>query len=258
MATLQELNHQQMDEAIRAGTERNVPATVTIQAEESWRNLQSRLMALRDEHLLVGVPSGDAPRGAQSFNPADKIGMSFKLKHHKHIFTATVAGLAPGEEDGASEPLLSLCWPTRMYRLQRRAFLRVDVPENRIVRAAFWFGGSRAEPAGTSPERPVWSGRVSNLSAGGFQLAVPNGVEQVLDVGDTVGVRLVFGTGRDTVHADAQFRHIQSNDEETLAGFQFLGLGHSAAGRQALHVIMTKVSQFQRLQNPRARHRGAS
>ena len=258
MATLQELNHQQMNEAIRAGAERNVPATVTIRADESWRNLQSRLITLRDEHLLITMPRGDTGRWSHSFSPADKIGLSFKLKHHKHIFSATVAGTA--HDDGAepSEPMLSLCWPTRMHRLQRRVFLRVDVPENRIVRASFWLGGSEAEPAGTSPDRPVWSGRVSNLSAGGFQVFTDPEAARALEVGEPLGVRLVFGAGRDTVYADAQFRHVEHRGEQTLAGFQFLGLAHSSKGRQALQVITTKVSQFQKIQNPRARRSGAS
>jgi c-di-GMP-binding flagellar brake protein YcgR len=258
MATLQELTHRQINEAIQAATERNVPATVTIRAGQSWANLHSRLMALRDEHVLIAKPSSDDGPSRPEFHPADKIGLSFKLKHHKHIFTATVAGTERLGVDEQAEPLLSLCWPTRMHRLQRRAFLRVDVPPNRIIRASFWLGGWQAEPAGTSPDRPVWSGRVSNLSAGGFQLVASHHVTRSVEVGETVGLRLAFGAGRNTVYADAQLRHMAAADDEALIGFQFLGLAQTREGRQALHVISAQVAELQRLQNPRARRRGAS
>jgi len=258
MATLQELSHRQINEAIQAATERNVPATVTIRAGESWANLRSRLMALRDEHVLIAMPSSDDAPSQRDFCPADKIGLSFKLKHHKHIFTATVAGTERPDADKQADPLLSLCWPTRMHRLQRRAFLRVDVPPNQIIRASFWLGGCQAEPAGTSPDRPVWSGRVSNLSAGGFQLLASHDVTQSVEVGETVGLRLVFGTGGNTVYADAQLRHVEDAGDQARMGFQFLGLAHSPKGRQALQVISAKVAELQRLQNPRGRRRGAS
>lgn len=258
MPTLQELSLQQIDEAIRGGTERNVPATVTVRTGETWTNLHTRLMALRNEHVLVAMPSTDGGQSGREFLPADKIGMSFKLKHHKHIFTATVAGTDSVDEGDEAEPLLSLCWPTRMHRLQRRVFHRVEVPPNRIIRASFWLGGCRAEPAGTSADRPVWSGRVSNLSAGGLQIVAPRSPAELLEVGETVGIRLVFGAGSNTVYADAQFRHAEPADNHALMGFQFLGLAHSSKGRQALQVISAKVGELQRLQSPRAHRRGAS
>ena len=259
MATLQELTHQQINEAIEAGTQRTVPATVTIRAGKSWANLHSRMLALKDDHLLIAAPLPHEGQPVREFRPADKVGLSFKLKHHKHVFTATVASVdrvRVGDQDDA--PVLTLCFPTRMHRLQRRAFLRVDVPPNRIVRASFWLGGCQAEPAGTSPQQPVWAGRVSNISAGGFQIVTQDQPLELLEIGEVIGVRLAFGAGEQTVYADALFRHIIEDDGDLLLGFQFLALAHSRQGRQALQVISTRVSEFQREANGAPRRRGAS
>ena len=259
MATLQELTHEQINDAIEAGTQRSVPATVTVRAGQSWANLHSRMVALRDDHLLIAAPRPHDGQPVREFHPADKVGLSFKLKHHKHVFTATVVGVdraRVGDQDDA--PVLTLCFPTRMHRLQRRAFLRVDVPRNRIVRASFWLGGCEAEPAGTSPRQPVWAGRVSNISAGGFQVLTQDQPLTLLGVGDVVGVRLAFGTGDQTVYADALFRHIIEDGDDLLLGFQFLALAHSRQGRRTLRVISSRVGEFQRESNSGSRRRGAS
>ena len=91
--------------------------------------------------------------------------------------------------------MLVICRPSRMQRLQRRAYIRAEVPPNRIVRASFWLGGRTAEPTGGSPTTPVWSGRVVNLSAGGFQLHTDAAAASDVEIGDAVGVRVVFGMG---------------------------------------------------------------
>jgi len=257
MATLQELGNRQINQVIRSAVERQVPATATLRSNGGWLNLHSRFLAIRGEHLLIALPAAEGDTGPRVFAPADKINLSFKLKHHKHLFTATVVAtefFADGGQDGMQ--VLCICWPTRMQRLQRRVFLRVAVPPNRIVRCSFWLGGCEAEPAGTSPDRPVWSGRVTNLSAGGFQMVTTPDPLELLDVGDTVGVRLVFGAGHSAVFADAQFRHGDIQDGHGVLGFQFLGLAQSEGGRQALDVLAAKVSEFQRMEEHAASRRG--
>ena len=183
---------------------------------------------------------------AWSFQPADKAGVSFKLKHHKHIFTVTVACMedAPGD-GGGTVRTLQVCSPTKMHRMQRRAFLRAPVPANRVVRVSYWLGGCDAEPASGGAE-PVWSGRVEDISAGGFQIISTDGASEAMEAGDTVGVRVSFGAGEETAYADAQFRHHMEGDGQVHLGFQFVGLAQSPQGRRTLQHIGNKVSQFQR------------
>ncbi len=247
MATLQHLTIQQIDDVLQAAVERHIPATITVRGENgTWSNLRSRLVALQAEHIHLEMPEGPDGRPF-GLRPADKAGVSFKFKHHKHIFTGTVAGTEEGHlADGTAAVVLSVCCPTKMHRMQRRAFLRADVPPNRVVRASFWLGGRDAEPAGTGPGKPVWSGRVANISAGGFQVACEADAADVLDVGETVGVRVHFGVGEEAVYADAQFRHAQAIEGKLHLGFQFVGLAQSAEGRDALQSISVKAAQFQR------------
>jgi c-di-GMP-binding flagellar brake protein YcgR len=242
MSSIQELSNQQMDEAVAEAVDRRVPVVVTVQKGRTWQIIPARALALRDLHLLLELSSagGAAP---WEFAPAEKVGVSFKLKHHKHIFTATVVGLEEGKAGG----VLAVCRPSRMQRLQRRAYIRAEVPANRIVRASFWLGGQTAEPTGASPTTPVWSGRVVNISAGGFQLHVDTAAAGDVEIGDMVGVRIVFGMGEQAVYADAEVRHIEPLGPKAMVGFRFLGLDQTHDGRGGLQIIATKVAEYERL-----------
>ena len=101
------------------------------------------------------------------FVPAEKLGVSFKLKHHEHYFTATVAGVQDFALDGGgTTKVLAVCLPARMQRLQRRVFHRVDVPGNRSCGPPTgWAPAAAAQRR--SDATPVWSGRVVNVAPAG-------------------------------------------------------------------------------------------
>ena len=241
MSAIQELTNQQVDEVLAVAVDRRVPVTLTAQRGRSWQVSAARALARRDEHLLLELaadPQGQVGR----FIPAENIGVSFKMKHHKHIFTATVVAM----EQGPAGEVLVVCRPSRMQRLQRRAYVRAVVPLNRIVRASFWLGGRNAEPTGGSPSTPVWSGRVVNISVGGFQLHVEAAAIQDVESGDTVGVRIVFGMGEQSIYADAEVRHAESVGSRAMIGFRFAGLDQTHEGRAAMQLIAAKVAEYER------------
>jgi len=219
-----------------------------VRKEGHWCNLQARLLAADDRYVWFEVPPVDDPSREHHFIPNESVALSFKLKHHKYLFTSRVVAVERQQQgEGPSAWLVQVARPDRLQRLSRRTFERVDVPENRIVRASFWPGGRDAEPAGGEHSGPVFMGNVLNISAGGFSVRTARDAEQLFEVGYMVGVRLVFGTGEQTVYADAQCRHITPEGDTVVLGFQFVGLGYTAAGREALRTIGSKVSEFQRM-----------
>lgn len=246
MATLRDLTIAQIDEAIAGATDRRLPLTLTIPSGRSWQILHSRFVALREGHLLIEMPIADDGQ-PHELKAADCVGVSFKFKHHKHVFSATVAGSETLRlDDGTEAQVLSLCSPTGMKRLQRRAFTRAAVPAGRIVRASFWTGGLQAEPHQSSLQNPVWSGRVINISAGGMLVSCEPAVAQVLDPGETVGMHISLGVGEEAVSCDAQFRHLEATADEALVGFRFVGLEQTPQGQKAMQQISSWTARFKR------------
>ncbi len=247
MAVIRDLTSTQIDEALAGATERHLPVTLTIRVDDNWRILYSRCLRLQDEHLLIESPKAEGEHPPHEFKPADRVGVSFKFKHHKHIFSATVAGTEKLRlDDGTEADALSLCVPTQMKRLQRRAFTRAAVPPGRIVRAAFWTGGLQAEPRRSSVETPVWSAKVVNISAGGVQVLCEPTVAQVLDAGEIVGMHISFGVSEEAVSCDAQFRHLEDIGGGVLLGFQFVGMDQTPKGREGMQQISSWTGRFER------------
>lgn len=245
MAAIQELDNRQMAEALHAAVDKHVPLTVMVRRDDIWLNLRSRFVGLQEGRLLVEPPSPAPGMSPSDLSAGERIGLSFKLKHHKHLFSSTVVGPGAGEGESPGQVLI-VHSPSEMQRLQRRAFLRVDVPKGRIVRAEFWLGGRKGEPVSTSLDRPRWSGRVTNISAGGLRVEAEADPTEILETGDVVGLRLVFGPGEATVYADAQCRHAQARDGKSVMGFQLLGLTETPEGKEALQTILDRVSGFAR------------
>ncbi|MFP3938305.1 MAG: flagellar brake protein [Phycisphaerae bacterium] len=245
MPTLKDLAIDEISEAFGAAAEKDIPVTLTVRDHERWATHRSRFVAIGDTHLVIQMPIPGEGVPVHEFVPAEKAGLSFKLRHHKYICTVTVVGQI-GDCDESGDPALRLCWPTWMQKMQRRAFQRAEVPQGRFARAAFWAGSGDDEPTNEGPERPVWTGRIKNISAGGFQMITDHAVADAVEMGEPVGVRLSFGTARSSIYVDAQVRHIAPADSGALVGFQFVGLGQTDQGRHVLQEISSAVSDFQR------------
>lgn len=248
MVALQELQVSEIDQVLQSALERQIPVTVTLLENGHWVNQYTRLVEIGPQRVLIEMPVAAAAGQQHEFSPADKIGLSFKLKHHKYIVSGTVAGRQRHcGLDGVERGVLSVCKPSRMHRLQRRLYIRAVVPDGIIARASLWLGGREAEPAGVTPQTPVWSGRIMNLSLGGIQVTVSDSGVRLLETGDLLGVRMAFGAGQETVFGDLQLRHIAADGDNTILGLQLLGLEQTSDGRKAIAVLGRRITEFQRL-----------
>ncbi len=240
---MQELNMRQIDDAITLAVRKHIPLTLSIN-NGGWVNFHSRFIAIQDTHVLLEPPYTNGEE-SHEFSPAEKVSFSFKLKHHKYLSDARMAGLQEITlEDGSAGKALALCFPMRMQRVQRRSFTRIAVPPGRIVRVSFWAGDKDNEPTSPTDGRPVWSGSVIDLSAGGFCCTVTGDKVPFLKEGQYVGVRIGFGPGQESIYSDAHFRHCDTSGQKNSLGFQFLGLAHTADGREVLRTIGQKMCQF--------------
>jgi len=241
MALLQELSRGQIRQGLSEALRRNTPVNVTCRVDGRWHSLRSRLLALTPDAVWLARPVGRDADGVE-VHAGMELGFSFKLKHHKHIFNLPVDaageyGTAAGEAIGAIRVVV----PPRMQRVQRRAYLRAEVPRNRSILATFRLGGSDGDNG------PTWEGWVTDISAGGFQVRLAHHGAPEMDLGDPVGVAIVAGQEFAPIEAAAQFRQTHVDERGVIHhGFQFVGLNESARGRRTLQRIGQIVCDFQR------------
>ncbi len=246
MSSLRNLEAGQIGEVLASGAEKQLPVVVTVRCGDHWINLPSRLIGLGAGFCWLEMPGPDRAGRPYEFEVTDKIAVSFKLKHYKYLFTASVAEIRHiSRDDIDATEAMCIYIPDKMQRISRRAFERVDVPRNRIVRVSLWQGGRGAEPTSADTDRPVFLGTVTNISAGGFRVKTDTAAGELFEVGDVAGIRIVFGPGDQSFYADAQFRHAAADGDAVQLGFQFVGLGRTHEDLQALEMLSQKVAEFQ-------------
>ena len=246
MGPLQELDESEMSEALAGAVEKQLPVTMTVRRGEAWQTLQSRFMAIRDARLLFEPPTPGRGAAACGLSPAEVIGVNFKYRRHKYIFGTTVIGNWQVPAGEGTVAALALGIPTSMQRIQRRACYRAPVPSDHVVRLSFWLGGAASEPTGALSKRPVWAGRVTDISAGGFQAFVSADVADAVEAGESMGLRITFEQSDETIVTGAHLRHIRPAKDGASLGFQFVSLEVTPEGKAALRLISRIVSEIQR------------
>ena len=257
MPIVEELNARQIAVCLDEAIARQLPVAMSCCIGGHWHNLHTCLLHCTGDSLWLTCPA-DSLTPAVMIGPGVQAGLAFKLRHHKHIFSAGVRAL--GQFGLAGQPVvqaLQVPLPERMQRIQRRAYFRADVPRNRSVLATFWEGPEGPEgssPAGSGPSAGVlgWEGWVENISAGGFQVRLASPLLPDVEIGDVVRVRIELGQEFPLVQAQAQLRHQVSEQPGVVSqGFQFIGLNDSEQGRRTLARVSTIVCHFQRLSEHR-------
>ena len=252
MAIIERLGEPQIVEALGQVVDRATPVALSCRIGTRWLSCHTRILRLAGEKLWLEYPSSDHEL-IPEITVGLSIGLSFKIKHHKHVFSAAVEAMGQFQLVlGAQVRALCVPKPLVMQRIQRRAYHRVDVPRNRSVLATFWRGGLADPPGDSATSGLVWEGWVTNISAGGFQVRTASQGAPPLEVNDIVGVRIDLGQEYEAIQTEAQFRQ-SSRDERgvTLLAFQFVGLNETVGGRETLHRLGRIVCEFQRLQGRR-------
>ncbi|MDY7010903.1 MAG: PilZ domain-containing protein [Planctomycetota bacterium] len=249
MPLIQELDRSQIDMCLSEAVRRQVPVSMTCRIRGVWYNLRSGIIRQSCDKLWLKFPANqaDTAEDRPEITEGLMLGLTFKLGHHKHIFNTPIKAVCPIATD-SGESLIAVCVPvpSNIQRVQRRAYCRVDVPPNRSVLATFWYGGQNGDKS------LKWEGWVTNISAGGFQVRLPNRSAPNLSIGDVIGVRIKVGQEFKPVSADAQFRQCISDGRGVvMLGFQFVGLNESQRGRETLERIGQIVRGFRRHQGRR-------
>jgi len=247
MPPLQEIPSAQIERTLRAAVRAGVRVVITARFQNRWMTYTTFPLAVHEDQFWAAVPEEPMKVGHR-LRSGERVGVSFVLAQQKYVFAALVADTSVVElDDGTEVAAMGLGIPEQIHRVEKRLYGRAEIPSARIVRASFWLGGIEAEPSDTMPDQPVWSGRIVNLSEGGFSVRTSHEAAKCIEAGDVVGVRLTFADdGTRTLYADAQFRHGEADGAMVLMGFEFIGMDRSEEGKEAIRAIRSEVEQYTR------------
>ncbi len=227
-----ELTPQERAAVFRRAVKRRLSISLSLRSQNQWMALRSRMLGLDDGLLWVEPPTEPGLAEPHEISSGERVGGMFRIEPHKYSFMTR-----PGEGsrfEGASA--LPLLIPEVVHATDRRMYPRLNLQIG-MARASFWPGGKEAEPQGVTPERPIWSGRVADISINGIQIQTSPFAAQFLEPGDVVGVRLLFSQNAEPIYLNAQYRHAACGRNIASMGFQFAGLEQSVDGLEALESL---------------------
>ena len=226
---------------------RRFPVQISVKSID-WRILNARFNSTCDGKILLDVSEINKFR-ANSFHAAETIELIFKYNHFKHQAQAKIIGIETIENsDGEYVDMLAITYPLHMQKIQRRNYSRTQVPETFNAQANCILGADTA--IGDDSQIAIYSGKVFDISAGGFQMDLPLAAVEKINSNEIIRVQLFLDKYEPPIFVNAQYRHCKQSrrcQHQATVGFQFIGLMHTQAGREAFRQISAKLADFEKI-----------
>lgn len=231
----------------------HAPAIMSYLSKDKWHVAKVLMKQLAGERLYVeGFHATKKPHPL-NIRVDQPVGVNFKHAYGKFVFDTTVVGLEPSS-DATSGGTIVLALPHRIGVVQRRSYFRVSVPESLRVNVVLWHRTVN-RTGKTEGDHKYYEGRLTDISAGGVQLAVPlnSGGGDALIAKETdfhkgqfVGMRFTPMPYEMPLMFNAQIRNVlPTADHQSLSlGLQIVGLEASDEGRQTLARLAAVVDRY--------------
>lgn len=247
------LSQEEIAELLERAVKDRAEGDMTYITHGKWHKAKCTFTALTDETLHIDIirPENTHPETIQINQP---IGVSVQMDYFKFIFETILVGFEPAIllSDGG-RAILEI--PEKVEKMQRRAFVRVDVPSDLNVKTLFWHRGY-TDDSTEVPMENYWQGRLVNLSAGGAQITLEPEFRDNFKEHQVVGMQFTPMSYQRPILVEAQVVHVaEACEDGTFSiGVEFLGLEAGGQGREILHRIHEIVTEYEHQNNPDAQH----
>ena len=246
MAFLHDVSSEEMSQAIERLAEDNTSLALTVRYQGRWVTFRTRAIASHGDTIWVETRKADHLPTPYEFAKGLDVGVAFNVLYRKFVFRAAVVGVETYRiEDGVEATALKLHCKDNPRKVERRLNTRLDLSLDTNTRATLWLGGQEAMPSEEDIAAPVWSGRILDLSAGGLLLRTSYEAGKYVDVGDIVGVQIVFEDNEEPILIDTQVRHCERDGEMALIGVQFIETDQAPDNISGIATIRQKIAELE-------------
>lgn len=245
MSESQVLNGQEVIDVLSLAVSEGSPGTISYLAKGKWHISDILHVTIAGETVHVKLVKGERAHNV-AIQINQPVGIAVQHGFNKFIYEAAVVGFESSvNQTGSGRIVLEL--PEKAEKMQRRGYVRIDVPADLTVKVLFWHRGY-LDGTAEVPYENYWQGRLVNLSAGGFQIEVNHSDGPNFRSGQLVGLQFTPMSYEQPVVAEAQVKHVAENTEngQVCIGAEFIGLEASSQGRTKLRRIADIVSCYQK------------
>jgi len=228
---------------LQTAIEKEIPAIMSYLSKGKWHVAKVVLTDLGATRFDVNVSPRRKPHPI-NIRVDQPVGISFKYDYGKFIFETMVVGLTPSAEpaDGGT---IALAIPDRMELVQRRSYFRVEVPKTLRVKVTLWHRSS-TETDHPEPPEHYWECRLTDISAGGAQIAIDSAQAQNFKKGQYITLRFTPVPYELPLMFNAQIRSVlpTADGKDVCFGLQIVGLEASPEGRRVLARLVEIVERY--------------
>jgi len=231
---------------LREAITSRVTVMVNARTDKGWMMLRSRFLTCDELNTTLSI---ERPRTSHNSKAAlargQNVGLSFRHGHKKCVFETEVLESGSIERN---EPI-TLAWPAEIDQLQRRLYVRTEVPSQMTIPVDIRHRNNVSE----NPHQDKASrGVMLDLSAAGMSIALRETKTSRWRVGQTVTCAFALGQENRPWELTGQLRHCEKSSQGHLrVGLQFVGLDTSVKGCQILRQIGQAAGRFRQMSNRR-------
>ncbi len=224
--------------------EKKLPVIMTYLSRGKWQVAKVLITTIGATQFNIQVSPRKKPQPI-NIEVGQVVGLSFKYKYGKFIFDAAVLGLEPSAQN-PSGGMMVLVMPQYIEMASRRSYYRVSVPASLEVNIKLWHRRPENGHSQPIPDRASWDAQLSDISAGGAQIALSAECGPDFRVGQFIRLQFTPLPYEELLDFCAQIRNIRSTaDQQHLClGVQLVGLEASAEGRAVLQRLCHVVEQY--------------
>jgi hypothetical protein len=259
-------------EILQTLIEKKTLAVLSFLSKGKWHVAKAFLTSLGDDKLdaqLLPRKTSSILRDSNQM-PASKpqpiniqvnqpVGISLKYGYGKFIFETTVVAIQSSNEPTTCGTI-SFMVPERIEMIQRRSYFRVEVPSSLKVNVMLWHchaedvsktqqAKSQPTDARHIPKEHYWSGKLTDISAGGVRIIIDAAKKPDFRKGQFVGLRFTPMPYETPLMFDAQIRNVMPTACENgiCLGMRIVGLEASPEGRQVLQRLCSVAEHYHQI-----------
>lgn len=237
MVQKETLDYSEIKAVLSEAQQEKSPVIGSFMVDGKWQLLELKTCGCSDDFIDFHCQTS-----CEHLKKDQPVGICIHLGHFKYLFDSTVQAT----ESQGQRWKISLQFPDKVERIERRAYHRQPVPTNTKVKVMFWHRGYLDESDNT-PGEVYWQGTLLNLSVGGARFEIEIKHKEHFRIGQLLGVQFTPMSYQKPLLLESHVKYAeeQSDNRHFRIGVEFLGLEASPEGRQILDRILEVISEYE-------------
>ena len=237
MAQKETLNTSEIKAVLSEAQQEQSPVIGSFRVDGKWQLLELKICDCSDDFIDF-----HSETSCEQLKQDQPIGICIHLGRFKYLFDSTIQAT----ESQNQQCQISLQFPDKVQRVERRAYHRQPVPANTKIKVMFWHRGY-LDKSDIIPGEVYWQGTLLNLSAGGARFEIEIEHKEHFKIGQILGIQFTPMSYQKPLLLESHVKYAeeQSDKKHFRIGVEFLGLEASPEGRQILDRVLEVIGEYE-------------